>query len=239
MNMPFTVDQFMEVFATYNLAIWPMQIVAYLLGAGALVLAFRRMRHSGRIISAVLSFFWIWNGAAYHLSYFSHINKAAFVFGLLFIFQGVLFFYTGVVRSRLSFRYGHDAFSLAGLIIILYAMILYPAIGTLLGHAFPHSPVYGVAPCPTTIFTFGLLLWSEKKVPFSLLLIPLFWAIVGTFAAISLGIREDIGLIVSGLIGAWMILSRNRKVNEGGTSTPGPGSRVRNPKRDPVRPASL
>jgi hypothetical protein len=211
MNLPFTVDQFMEVFAKYNLAIWPVQIVAYLLGVAALVLAIRRTPYSGRFISAVLSFFWIWNGAAYHLSFFSPINKAAYGFGGLFILQGALFFYAGVVRSRLSFRYAHDVYSLTGLVIILYGMVLYPAIGYLLGHVFPHSPVYGVAPCPTTIFTFGLLLWAEKKVPFFLIPIPVLWAIIGTMAAVSLGIREDIGLGLAGLIGTGMILSRNRK----------------------------
>lgn len=32
-ELPFTIDQFLQVFEVYNRAIWPTQIVAYLLGA--------------------------------------------------------------------------------------------------------------------------------------------------------------------------------------------------------------
>ncbi|MGM0484554.1 MAG: DUF6064 family protein, partial [Candidatus Krumholzibacteriota bacterium] len=39
--MPFTVEQFFEVFESYNLAIWPAQIAAYILGIAAVILAFR------------------------------------------------------------------------------------------------------------------------------------------------------------------------------------------------------
>ncbi|MBI5602378.1 MAG: hypothetical protein HY879_03410 [Deltaproteobacteria bacterium] len=213
MNLPFTIDQFMEIFATYNRAIWPVQIIAYLLGVTALFLAVRRTGYSGRMISAILSCLWIWNGAAYHLTYFSRINKGAFAFGALFIVQGILFFLAGVIKSNLSFRIRRDTSSMAGLLIIAYAMVIYPLIGHLLGHRFPSSPVFGVAPCPTTIFTFGLLLWSERRPSVSLLLIPLIWAIVGSSAVVFLGVLEDIGLITSGLLSASIIFLRGRKVN--------------------------
>ena len=212
MNMPFTIDQFMEVFANYNLAIWPVQIIAYLLGVAAVFFAIRKREYSGRVISAVLSCFWIWNGAAYHISYFSRINKPAFAFGILFIFQGILFFRSGVIKSSLNFRFKRDLSSVVGLFIVLYALVLYPLIGHLFGHSFPHSPVFGVAPCPTTIFTFGLFLWSEKKLPLHLLLIPSIWAVVGGSAAAFLGIGEDIGLIVSGLISVSITLLRSRRI---------------------------
>ena len=39
MNIPFTVEQFFDVFRTYNVAIWPAQVVAYLMGVIALALA--------------------------------------------------------------------------------------------------------------------------------------------------------------------------------------------------------
>ena len=214
MNLPFTIDQFMEVFKTYNLAVWPTQIIAYLFGAAALLLAFRPTGYSGRIISAILSCFWVLNGAAYHLTYFSAINKAAFGFGALFILQGLFFFWAGVIRTNLSFRIRRDPSTLVGLLIILYAMIIYPVIGYQLGHRFPSSPVFGVAPCPTTIFTFGLLLWLERRPSLWLLLIPIIWAIVGSSAVFVLGVREDIGLITSALLSVSILMLRGRKVND-------------------------
>lgn len=38
MNMPFTAGQFLGVFEKYNLAIWPMQVIAHLLGIAAVLL---------------------------------------------------------------------------------------------------------------------------------------------------------------------------------------------------------
>ena len=42
MNIPFTVEQFFDVFRTYNVAIWPAQVVAYLMGVIALALSARK-----------------------------------------------------------------------------------------------------------------------------------------------------------------------------------------------------
>jgi hypothetical protein len=200
MKMPFTIDQFLEVFRQYNLAIWPAQIPAYLLGFLAVWLAFRKGTPSNRIASGILSLFWIWNGAAYHLVFFSRINPAAFLFGGLYFLQGVLFFYSGVIKSRLSFEFRKDLSSFVGALIILYGLVIYNLIGPLFGHSYPYAPLFGVAPCPTTIFTLGLFLWADGKFPRYLFIIPGVWAIIGTFAAASFGIREDLGLIPAAIL---------------------------------------
>jgi hypothetical protein len=69
-----------------------------------------------------------------------------------------------------------------------------------------HSPVFGVAPCPTTIFTFGLFLLTSGKMPKYLIAIPFIWSIIGFFAALNLGILEDIGLIIAGVSGTIMLV---------------------------------
>lgn len=194
MSLPFTVEQFFAVFAAYNTAIWPAPVVAYVLALAALALSWRPGPARGRIVAAILGVFWIWMGAAYHILYFSPINPAAFGFGALFLVQGLLFLYTGAVRGRLAFGFRPTLAPIAGALLILYAMVGYPLLNAWLDHRYPASPVFGVAPCPTTIFTFGLLLWSTAGVPRHLLIIPVLWAIVGTFAAVQLDVAADYGL---------------------------------------------
>lgn len=41
-ELPFTIDQFLQVFEVYNRAIWPTQIVAYLLGAVVFMACIKR-----------------------------------------------------------------------------------------------------------------------------------------------------------------------------------------------------
>jgi hypothetical protein len=211
MNIPFSIEQFLGVFEKYNLAIWPMQIIAYILGIAALLLAIGKTKLSDRIICAVLVFFWLWMGIAYHIMYFSKINKAAFAFGVLFIIQGILFLIIGLYKTHLSFKFKLNTFSLIGSLFILYAMVIYPILGYFLGHGYPKSPGFGVAPCPTTIFTFGLLLWTDKKVAKYILVIPFIWSIIGFSAVIAFGMREDIGLLITALLGTIAIIFKDRK----------------------------
>jgi hypothetical protein len=210
--LPFTIEQFLEVFERYNQAIWPMQIVAYILAIAVLVLAAKKTRYSAPIISSTLAFFWVWMGVVYHLVYFSTINRAAIFFGILFIVQGLLWLLFGVVRPRLSFQLDANPYSITGMLLIAYAMLVYPIIGTLLGHGYPRSPSFGVAPCPTTILTFGVLLLTNARVPRSTLVIPLVWSLIGFGAAVSLGIREDVGLLVAGILSVGLLLWRDRRV---------------------------
>jgi hypothetical protein len=77
--------------------------------------------------------------------------------------------------------------------MVLYAAAVYPVLGSLGGHGYPYALVLGVAPCPTTIFTFGLLLMARPAVP-RLFAIPILWGVVGMSAAVKLGMREDFGL---------------------------------------------
>jgi len=211
MEIPFTVEQFFDVFGTYNTAIWPAQILAYVLGIVALALAFRESKLSTRIVSGILALFWIWMGVFYHIVHFSVINPAAWIFGSFYILQGLLFFLIGTISARLTFRFILKPLSIIGGCFILYAMVVYPLLGISFGHSYPRAPMFGVAPCPTTIFTFGILLWAIKSVPAYLLVIPLIWSIVGMSAAVNLRVPQDYGLVVAGVLGTALILIQNRK----------------------------
>lgn len=211
MKIPFTVEQFFEVFKAYNTAIWPVQILAYVIGIVALVLACRESKLSARIISGILALFWIWMGIFYHIVHFSVINSAAWIFGVFYIGQGLLFLFIGTLHDKLSFRFSLNPLPIIGGCFILYAMVVYPLLGIGFGHSYPNAPIFGVAPCPTTIFTFGILLWTTKSVPAYLLIIPLLWSLVGMSAALNLRVPQDYGLVIAGVIGTILILMQNRK----------------------------
>jgi hypothetical protein len=69
--LPFGQDAFFALFEQYNRAIWPAQIVAYVLALAALALAARPMAGAGRAITAILAFAWAWNGIVYHVMFFA------------------------------------------------------------------------------------------------------------------------------------------------------------------------
>ena len=213
MNLPFTTEQFLSVFEQYNQAVWPLQLGLNLLGLTAVFLAIRKTVHSNRLIAVILAFYWLWIGLAYHYSFFTHINPAATVFAVLNVIQGIVFLAYGVFSQRLSFRFTPNVYGLIGACLILYAMVVYPLLGSAFGHAYPRSPTFGL-PCPTTIFTFGLLLWTDTKLPKNVLIITFLWSLIGSSAALTLGIFEDTGLLVSGILGVALIIMRDRKAPE-------------------------
>ena len=64
-------------------------------------------------------------------------------------------------------------------------------------------------PCPTAIFTLGILLWTEKPIPKIVPLIPVIYALTG-FVPVKLGVVEDIGLNAAGVITGFLLKYRER-----------------------------
>jgi hypothetical protein len=158
---------------------------------------------------------WLWTGVAYHAVHFSAINRAAYVFAALFIVQGLLLAWAAAA-GRLAFRLRGGARGGLGLGMIIYAMLLYPAIGALAGQSYPAVPVFGVAPCPLVIFTFGVLLLADP-LPLRLLIVPLLWSLVGGSAAFLLQVPQDWALLLSGiLVGTALLLDRRHRERSSG-----------------------
>ncbi len=121
MGLPFTVEQFFDVFARYNVALWPAPVALTALAALCVLALFSRWRWRGVLVSAVLAVLWLWGTAT---------------FGL---------------------------------------------------------------PCPTTLFTIGVLAWLEAPYPRSVLAVPMLWCLVGVQAAFLLDMPADLALAPAAL----------------------------------------
>jgi hypothetical protein len=196
--LPFTHAEFLDVFARYNLAVWPAQLAAYALAAAMLAMvALRRSAMTGRLVAAGLAVMWAWTGIAYHWTYFSAINDAAWVFGALFVLQSLLFAHAAATR-RLDFQGQAPAASRRlGWFLVAYATFLYPLVGIAAGPGYPALPMFGITPCPVTIYTFGLLLLNAAALSRWLLVIPVLWSLIGGSAATLLQVPQDWLLLLS------------------------------------------
>jgi len=216
------IDDFFNTLQSYNEAFWPMIIITFLLGAVVTYLAAGKHRSSGKAISAIMSVLWIWSGLVFFIIYFGPMDAEFlglvlpgvwYVGGVLFLIQGVLFLLLGVAKPSLSFKVGEDWRSAVGAVIVTYAMVIYPVIGFLTGYEFPRYPVFGIAPCPLTIFTLGLLQWSDRKLPIAITVIPFIWGLMGIMPVLALNVWADVGEILSAVIGFPLVLHRNSKLD--------------------------
>jgi len=159
MNLPFTQEQFFEIFPAYNVAVWPAQFVLNVLAIAMVVLVLRAPERAERLVSYGLALLWCWLALAYHLAFFWSINPAAPFFAGVSLAAAGAFAWFGGVRGALQFQQGMSARSAVGLSMVMFALAVYPAIGEYIGHRYPALPTFGL-PCPTAIFTLGVLLMA-------------------------------------------------------------------------------
>lgn len=207
--LPFTVEQFFNVFRAYNGGLWPAIPVAYALGGAVLWAIVSRWVFAARLSAVALAPMWLWTGVAYHIAYFAEINPLAFLFGGLFVAEAILLVVFGAGRRPITFG-ATGLQAVAGWGLIVYTVIAYPLIGLLSGHPLAELPQFGVAPCPVTLFTFGVLLLARPPVPWVLLVVPIVWSLIGGSAAFLLHVPQDWMLPLSGVVALLLrISSRN------------------------------
>lgn len=211
MTPPFTAPEFLDVFARYNLAVWPAQIVLLLVAVAAAGIALLGSRAESRWTGGLLALLWAWMGVVYHWGFFVEINPAAAVFGAAFVAEAALLVVEGPVRENLAFQTRGGVGGIVGGLLIAWALFLYPLAAILAGHGYPRMPTFGL-PCPTTIYTFGMFLWAANRVPWRVVVVPAAWSVIGGSAAFSLGIPEDAGLLLAGAVGTLFVAVRNRRI---------------------------
>lgn len=215
-ELPFTRDQFFQVFADYNGAVWPAAIVAYAAAIAILALAGSPGTRARRAAAAILAGMWAWVGLVYHGLFFSQINGAAYVFAGAFLIQGGLLARHVVRGTGLGFRRASRRRLFIGWSMVAYATLAYPVIGVLAGETWPAVPLFGVTPCPLLIFTFGVMLMAEN-IRWWLWVIPMSWALIGGSAALLLAVPQDWALLLSGLIVlAFLVRGRDAATADGG-----------------------
>ena len=205
MQLPFTKEQFFDLFAAYNGTLWPALVALWIVSVVASVLLLSPRRPPDRWISAVLAAHWIWSALAYHVAFFARINPAAWVFAALFLLQGALFFWWGVVQGRLSFAPWRNAWAPVAWVLIAYSL-LYPGINAVQHFSVSRIPAFGV-PCPTMIFTAGMLMLATPR-SWRLSIIPVMWSVIGGSAANLLAVRADYALPIAGIALAVFSLQR-------------------------------
>lgn len=198
MQIPFTTEQFFGIFRLYNSTVWPAQVLLLALAVLTIVFIALRRPWSGVAVSGSLALLWLWLGAVYHLAFFARINPLAHGFGALSILGGLLFAWHGVLHRRMAFGFSRSLRTGAGVALLGFALLVYPAWVTLAGHAYPELPTFGL-PCPTTIFTIGVLALSSPTSPRAVLIVPILWSLVGSQAALLLDVTPDFGLLAAGV----------------------------------------
>ena len=197
MHLPFSRTEFLDVFAAYNTTFWPVIALLWLASLRVVMLLRQSRDGADRAAVVLLSLHWAWSGIAYHAVFFSSINPAAWLFAGLFVVEAALLSYEGLRRNRLRFSVGRSPRHVVAAVLLLYSLA-YPLVVLAEGLTLPRAPIFGV-PCPTTIFTTGVLLTTEH-LPVSVIVIPVLWATLAGSSALLLGVHADLMLLICAVV---------------------------------------
>jgi len=204
--VPFTPDQFFEVFAQYNRTFWLIALAWWLGSAGLMVAVWRKPVRISPALTIFLGALWAWNAVAYHGWLFTRINPAAWLFALLFAVQAVLLFLAA--RRPVAYFTATGARRILGFGLVSYALA-YPFLTLALGRTYPATPTFGV-PCPTDLLTIGALLTIRDRLPVSLAIVPVVWSLVGGSAAVLFNVPTDFVLLGAGGVLAAALIAQGR-----------------------------
>ena len=142
--------------------------------------------------------------AAGHLAFFVSINPLAYVFAAVSVAGGLVILWHGVIHRRLDFALTRSARGFCGVVLVVFALVVYPAWSVYAGHSYPALPTFGL-PCPTTIFTVGLLALLVAPYPRSTIVAPLLWCLIGGQVAFLLGVPANLGLLFAAAVAAVLL----------------------------------
>ena len=195
--MPFTHEQFFDLFERYNRAV-PLAIGLSWLATAVLTASLVRQRRASTALLTLMIFQWAWTGIAFHFVFFTPINPAAWAFGALFLGHAVLL-------ARYTFGSDRIALELSGTIrhglalcLVVYALI-YPALSVLAAGGTLASPLF-LVPCPLVIFETAVLMMMRGPVPRALFVVPFIWSLIGSSAAVLFGVLPDFALFLCALL---------------------------------------
>ncbi|MHA2389315.1 MAG: DUF6064 family protein, partial [Candidatus Hodarchaeales archaeon] len=106
-----SVEQFFELIRTYNNTFWPLIWITYLLGFIVFYYSYNKTESSDKLISGFLALLWIWVGMIFWIGTFGPFPFSIFgltftgnwiLLGIMFIIQGCLFIYYGIIKPSLS-----------------------------------------------------------------------------------------------------------------------------------------
>jgi hypothetical protein len=198
----FAPRTYYRLFELYNRAVWPLHVLAAILGLAIPLLALRAA-WQGRLVAAILAACWLWVAWAFLHERYATINWAADYFAIGFALQALLIAWRGLLRDRLRL---HP--TPVGMVLLLFAILVQPMLGPLLGRDWWQHELFGLAPDPTVVATLGVLLLAPERPPWELLPIPLAWCAIGGATLWTLQAPDALVLPGVGILAAALMIGR-------------------------------
>lgn len=203
----FSPRVYVRLLAAYNAALWPAQIVTILFGVATAVLLLVPLRGRDRLIPAGLGVLWIVVAWAFLWERYATINWGALYVAPAFAIEGVLLI-GAAIGGVLVFPTRRDARATAAAVLVLVAVLGWPALAPLSGRPLASAEVFGLFPDPTALATLAWLAAARGGMRVVSMIIPALWSLVA--AATLFTLDSATWMLVLAVTGAAIALSISR-----------------------------
>jgi hypothetical protein len=190
----FSPRTYHRLFELYNVAIWPLQILALAIGVAIVALLLSRTRHRDRTVAGLLAICWLWAGWAFLYGRYAQVNWVAPWFALAFVLEGLLLVGFGVLGGHVAFDPAESVRTRIAAALAALVVVGYPLLAPAFGRAWTTAEIFGVAPDPTVLATVSALAVGRGWLRVCLLMIPLLWCAI-TIATLR-AMREPEAIVV-------------------------------------------
>lgn len=169
----FSPRTYYRLFELHNAAVWPAHLAALAAGLAVILLLWRPTPARGRLAALVLAAAWLFVAWSYHLLRYATINWAAVYIAAAFALQALLLVLAAAAGDSAPGA-GSERRRRIGLALVLFAVLLHPLVGPLLGRDWSQAEIFAIAPDPTVLATLGAVLTAARR-RWVLLPLPLLW----------------------------------------------------------------
>lgn len=184
----FSQPAYYGIFEQINAAFWPgAHMVSLLVGLAIAGALWWPGKWSSQVVYGLLAIIWAWTGGYFMALEYAAINWAATYVVPAFFVQALLF--AGAALSGRGLALQEKPLRPAVLMFV-FAVIMYPATGVVLGRPWQAAEVFGLSPDPLVAATLAVLLASKGRLSSTTWILPLAWVALSGLTLWMLGSAE-------------------------------------------------
>ena len=179
----FSTDTYVRMFELYNADIWPLHIVALLIGSGLLAAHWWRNEVSSRLLRTAyisLGLSWLWIAYAFHAQRYATINLGGKGFAILFALEGLLILALAWAANsgRLLDKNKLQSPAPIAHALLLIGIVAWPIASVFATGEWRSVQLFALTPDATAIGSLGLFLLAPSPNKYLLCVIPIIWCVI-------------------------------------------------------------